>query len=56
MCVYVGVVLVGLVSVSDFEIGCVMDYRIFIDILGLEDYFGDMDFKIVGIWKGIIVI
>lgn len=53
--VVVGVVI-GLVIKIDFEKGEIEDYCLLIDILGIEDYNGDMDFKIVGINKGIIVL
>ncbi|XP_066451843.1 polyribonucleotide nucleotidyltransferase 1, mitochondrial isoform X2 [Eleutherodactylus coqui] len=32
------------------------DYRILTDILGIEDYFGDMDFKMAGTGKGITAL
>lgn len=33
-----------------------LDYRILTDILGIEDYFGDMDFKLAGTKKGITAV
>uniref|UniRef100_A0A8D8M820 polyribonucleotide nucleotidyltransferase n=1 Tax=Cacopsylla melanoneura TaxID=428564 RepID=A0A8D8M820_9HEMI len=33
-----------------------LDYRILTDLLGIEDYFGDMDFKLAGTKKGITAI
>ncbi|GFY39604.1 polyribonucleotide nucleotidyltransferase 1, mitochondrial [Trichonephila inaurata madagascariensis] len=50
-------IAMGLISVSNpqksYEI---TDYRILSDILGLEDYLGDMDFKIAGSKKGITAV
>lgn len=47
------------VLVFGIVMGLVIDdkgcYVIFLDILGDEDYLGDMDFKVCGIEKGIIV-
>ncbi|XP_048486097.1 polyribonucleotide nucleotidyltransferase 1, mitochondrial [Plutella xylostella] len=45
-------VAVGLVTRYD-DAGHIADYRILTDLLGIEDYFGDMDFKIAGTKKGI---
>ncbi|GIX78535.1 polynucleotide phosphorylase 1 [Caerostris darwini] len=48
-------IAMGLISVPNskrpYEIG---DYRILTDILGLEDYLGDMDFKIAGSEKAFL--
>ncbi|KAG8197081.1 hypothetical protein JTE90_004347 [Oedothorax gibbosus] len=47
-------VAMGLISVPDEDKPYkISDYRILTDILGLEDYMGDMDFKIAGSKKGI---
>lgn len=42
---------VGLVTGEDDE-----DYVVLTDIQGLEDFFGDMDFKVAGTYKGITAI
>lgn len=42
----------GLVSVRDAD-GNVSEYSVLTDILGAEDHFGDMDFKIAGTREGI---
>lgn len=47
--------------VAGISIGLVMgdkegDYRLLSDIMGLEDHFGDMDYKIAGSTKGITAI
>ncbi len=45
--------------VAGIAIGIVMDgddYRVLSDIMGLEDHFGDMDFKIAGTENGITAI
>ncbi|CAK1583997.1 unnamed protein product [Parnassius mnemosyne] len=44
-------VAVGLVS--RHEDASLVDYRILTDLLGIEDYMGDMDFKVAGTKKGI---
>ncbi|GFS96598.1 polyribonucleotide nucleotidyltransferase 1, mitochondrial [Trichonephila clavipes] len=50
-------IAMGLVSVSNPEKSYeITDYRILSDILGLEDYLGDMDFKIAGSKKGITAV
>ncbi|XP_026498883.2 polyribonucleotide nucleotidyltransferase 1, mitochondrial [Vanessa tameamea] len=36
--------------------GAVQDYRILTDLLGIEDYMGDMDFKVAGTKKGITAL
>ena len=41
-------VSVGLVSESDPSTGEVTRYELLTDILGLEDHYGDMDFKVAG--------
>ncbi|XP_072929700.1 polyribonucleotide nucleotidyltransferase 1, mitochondrial isoform X4 [Epargyreus clarus] len=48
-------VAIGLVSRPD-ERGHVADYRILTDLLGIEDYMGDMDFKVAGTKKGITAL
>ncbi|CAK1547457.1 unnamed protein product [Leptosia nina] len=48
-------VAVGLVSRPD-ERGNIEDYRILTDLLGIEDYMGDMDFKVAGTKKGITAL
>uniref|UniRef100_A0A2A4JVY3 polyribonucleotide nucleotidyltransferase n=1 Tax=Heliothis virescens TaxID=7102 RepID=A0A2A4JVY3_HELVI len=48
-------VAIGLVSRPD-DTGHVADYRILTDLLGIEDYMGDMDFKIAGSKKGITAL
>ncbi|XP_049878134.1 polyribonucleotide nucleotidyltransferase 1, mitochondrial [Pectinophora gossypiella] len=50
-----GGVAVGLVSRPDGH-GGLDDYRILTDLLGIEDYMGDMDFKIAGSKKGITAL
>ncbi|CAH2094799.1 unnamed protein product [Euphydryas editha] len=47
-------VAVGLVSRS--EGGHIQDYRLLTDLLGIEDYMGDMDFKVAGTKKGITAL
>jgi polyribonucleotide nucleotidyltransferase len=42
----------GLISKRD-EKGNITDYRVITDILGLEDHYGDMDFKIAGTQSGV---
>ncbi|XP_069810335.1 polyribonucleotide nucleotidyltransferase 1, mitochondrial isoform X2 [Dendropsophus ebraccatus] len=50
-------VAVGLVTkYSQEKPGEMEDYRILTDILGIEDYMGDMDFKISGTGKGITAL
>nr|XP_055096575.1 polyribonucleotide nucleotidyltransferase 1, mitochondrial isoform X2 [Symphalangus syndactylus] len=49
-------VAVGLVTKTDPEKGEIEDYRLLTDILGIEDYNGDMDFKIAGTNKGITAL
>lgn len=34
----------------------ILDYRILTDLLGIEDYLGDMDFKVAGTSKGITAV
>ncbi|XP_074256027.1 polyribonucleotide nucleotidyltransferase 1, mitochondrial isoform X2 [Saimiri boliviensis] len=49
-------VAIGLVTKIDPEKGEIDDYRLLTDILGIEDYNGDMDFKIAGTNKGITAL
>ncbi|CAL0317284.1 unnamed protein product [Lupinus luteus] len=53
---HVAGVSVGLVTELDPATGKITDYRILIDILGLEDHLGDIDFKIAGTRKGVTAI
>ncbi|XP_025601917.2 polyribonucleotide nucleotidyltransferase 1, mitochondrial [Athalia rosae] len=48
-------VAIGLVTKFD-EKNQISDYRILTDLLGIEDYMGDMDFKVAGTKKGITAI
>ncbi|XP_038206983.1 polyribonucleotide nucleotidyltransferase 1, mitochondrial isoform X2 [Zerene cesonia] len=48
-------VAVGLLARPDAQ-GHVADYRILCDLLGIEDYMGDMDFKVAGTKKGITAL
>ncbi|KAH9642991.1 hypothetical protein HF086_013552 [Spodoptera exigua] len=48
-------VAIGLVSRPD-EQGQIEDYRILTDLLGIEDYMGDMDFKVAGTKKGVTAL
>ncbi len=43
---------VGMISETDSE-GTISNYKLITDILGAEDHFGDMDFKIAGTLEGI---
>ncbi|XP_053613337.1 polyribonucleotide nucleotidyltransferase 1, mitochondrial [Plodia interpunctella] len=47
-------VAIGLVT--KLHAGQVADYRILTDLLGIEDYMGDMDFKVAGTKKGITAL
>ncbi|XP_068893195.1 polyribonucleotide nucleotidyltransferase 1, mitochondrial [Tenebrio molitor] len=49
-------VAIGLVTRYDDEKNNVADYRLLTDILGIEDYMGDMDFKLAGTKKGITAL
>nr|CAH7761959.1 unnamed protein product [Callosobruchus chinensis] len=46
-------VAIGLVTRYDAQKKDIVEYQILTDILGIEDYMGDMDFKIAGTKKGI---
>ncbi|XP_047993948.1 polyribonucleotide nucleotidyltransferase 1, mitochondrial [Leguminivora glycinivorella] len=48
-------VAIGLVSRADDK-SHIADYRILTDLLGIEDYMGDMDFKVAGTSKGITAL
>uniref|UniRef100_A0A8C0BK50 Polyribonucleotide nucleotidyltransferase 1, mitochondrial n=1 Tax=Buteo japonicus TaxID=224669 RepID=A0A8C0BK50_9AVES len=49
-------VAIGLVTKCSVEKGDIEDYRLLTDILGIEDYYGDMDFKMAGTNKGITAL
>uniref|UniRef100_A0A2K5XZX6 polyribonucleotide nucleotidyltransferase n=1 Tax=Mandrillus leucophaeus TaxID=9568 RepID=A0A2K5XZX6_MANLE len=49
-------VAMGLATKTDLEKGEIEDYHLLTDILGIEDYSGDMDFKIAGTNKGITAL
>nr|XP_036876336.1 polyribonucleotide nucleotidyltransferase 1, mitochondrial isoform X1 [Manis javanica] len=49
-------VAVGMVTKNNPDKGEIEDYRLLTDILGIEDYSGDMDFKIAGTSKGITAL
>ncbi|XP_056647014.1 polyribonucleotide nucleotidyltransferase 1, mitochondrial [Diorhabda sublineata] len=49
-------VAIGLVTKYHLKTNTIEDYRILTDILGIEDYMGDMDFKIAGNKKGITAL
>lgn len=50
-------VAVGLISKANPEKPTeIQDYRLLTDILGIEDYLGDMDFKLAGTNKGITAL
>ncbi|XP_006881084.1 PREDICTED: polyribonucleotide nucleotidyltransferase 1, mitochondrial [Elephantulus edwardii] len=49
-------VAVGLVTKTSSDKMEIEDYRLLTDILGIEDYNGDMDFKIAGTSKGITAL
>ncbi|NXE18755.1 PNPT1 nucleotidyltransferase, partial [Ardeotis kori] len=49
-------VAIGLITKCDLEKGDIEDYRLLTDILGIEDYYGDMDFKMAGTNKGITAL
>ncbi|XP_063387477.1 polyribonucleotide nucleotidyltransferase 1, mitochondrial [Cydia fagiglandana] len=48
-------VAIGLVTRADGN-SHVADYRILTDLLGIEDYMGDMDFKVAGTSRGITAL
>ncbi|NXD84916.1 PNPT1 nucleotidyltransferase, partial [Halcyon senegalensis] len=49
-------VAIGLITKCNLEKGDIEDYRLLTDILGIEDYYGDMDFKMAGTNKGITAL
>ncbi|XP_062257575.1 polyribonucleotide nucleotidyltransferase 1, mitochondrial [Platichthys flesus] len=50
-------VAIGLISKANAEKPTeIQDYRLLTDILGIEDYLGDMDFKLAGTNKGITAL
>uniref|UniRef100_A0A6J0UTY1 polyribonucleotide nucleotidyltransferase n=1 Tax=Pogona vitticeps TaxID=103695 RepID=A0A6J0UTY1_9SAUR len=50
-------VAIGLITRPSSENnGDIEDYRLLTDILGIEDYYGDMDFKMAGTNKGITAL
>lgn len=49
-------VAIGLVTRYDEDKKNIEDYRVLTDLLGIEDYMGDMDFKIAGTKKGITAL
>ncbi|CAH1113717.1 unnamed protein product [Psylliodes chrysocephalus] len=49
-------VAMGLVTKYDSTKSNIEDYRILTDLLGIEDYMGDMDFKIAGNKKGVTAL
>uniref|UniRef100_G3P9V5 polyribonucleotide nucleotidyltransferase n=1 Tax=Gasterosteus aculeatus aculeatus TaxID=481459 RepID=G3P9V5_GASAC len=50
-------VAIGLISKANPEKPTdILDYRLLTDILGIEDYLGDMDFKLAGTSKGITAL
>ncbi|NXL12612.1 PNPT1 nucleotidyltransferase, partial [Mesembrinibis cayennensis] len=49
-------VAIGLITKCSQEKGDIEDYRLLTDILGIEDYYGDMDFKMAGTNKGITAL
>ena len=42
--------------IVDYQDSNIKNYKILTDISGIEDYFGDMDFKISGTLDGITAI
>ncbi|OXU19193.1 hypothetical protein TSAR_001961 [Trichomalopsis sarcophagae] len=49
-------VAIGLVTKYEKDTKHIQDYKILTDILGIEDYLGDMDFKIAGTKKGVTAL
>ncbi|XP_034939972.1 polyribonucleotide nucleotidyltransferase 1, mitochondrial [Chelonus insularis] len=49
-------VAIGLITKFDSDTREITDYKILTDLLGIEDYLGDMDFKIAGTKKGITAV
>ncbi|XP_056021398.1 polyribonucleotide nucleotidyltransferase 1, mitochondrial-like isoform X2 [Ostrea edulis] len=48
-------VAIGLVTQLNYE-GKITKHRVLTDLLGIEDYFGDMDFKIAGTRNGVTAL
>uniref|UniRef100_T1IQL5 polyribonucleotide nucleotidyltransferase n=1 Tax=Strigamia maritima TaxID=126957 RepID=T1IQL5_STRMM len=49
-------VAIGLITEPGDNVTKIGDYRLLTDILGIEDYFGDMDFKMAGTKQGITAL
>ncbi len=49
-------VAVGLVTQTDEKSGEIIEHSTLLDILGLEDFLGDMDFKVAGTRTGITAL
>ncbi|XP_046578659.1 polyribonucleotide nucleotidyltransferase 1, mitochondrial-like [Haliotis rubra] len=49
-------VAIGLVTRTDPEKSDILEYKLLTDLLGIEDYLGDMDFKLAGTKKGITAL
>lgn len=49
-------VAVGLVTKTDLATNEITDHRVLTDLLGIEDYLGDMDFKMSGTQHGITAL
>lgn len=49
-------IAIGLVSAPDFDTNPKAKYQLLTDIQGIEDFGGDMDFKVAGTQKGITAI
>ncbi|XP_018571770.1 polyribonucleotide nucleotidyltransferase 1, mitochondrial [Anoplophora glabripennis] len=49
-------VAIGLITCYDEAKKNIQDYRLLTDLLGIEDYMGDMDFKIAGTKKGVTAL
>jgi polyribonucleotide nucleotidyltransferase len=49
-------VAVGLVSQPSEEGDCIEKYAVLLDIQGLEDHLGDMDFKMAGTRTGVTAL
>ncbi|KAJ8962646.1 hypothetical protein NQ318_001039 [Aromia moschata] len=49
-------VAIGLITRYEKSKGSIEDYHLLTDLLGIEDYMGDMDFKVAGTKKGITAL
>ncbi len=49
-------IAMGLITETDEETGKISNYQILTDIMGTEDFTGDMDFKVAGTKKGVTAI